>query len=271
MKLRLKHIKFISRVLLIAIMFYIALVEIKFYDHDNLMMYFEYRLNEEGRTFSTQEMNLVNYDLENYNTIYGDKNTIESKSYEYTFVEEEVSTFDSFTQVSYDVPLFTSKLAQEGIDEIVHKYYTTEYANGEIVNQEFDEQIVVQPLQDEIILEGKGNPGSFTGSLTGYGPDCVGCSGVVACKPYPNVQNGNIYFNDSTYGTLRIVAADRDIPCGTIVTIENFYQGDVQAIVLDRGSAITDNKMDLLFSSESETVAVGRQRDIQYTINRWGW
>ena len=34
----------------------------------------------------------------------------------------------------------------------------------------------------------------FTGTLTGYGPDCVGCSGIVACHPNPDVRDNNIYF-----------------------------------------------------------------------------
>ena len=114
----------------------------------------------------------------------------------------------------------------------------------------------------------------FTGTLTGYGPDCPGCGGNVYCKPNPNVLNGNIYYEDSTYGKLRILAADYAIPCGSIIKIENFSfipGNEFYGIVMDRGSAIVGLTMDLLYPSEADTVIIGRQRNIHFTIERWGW
>ena len=114
----------------------------------------------------------------------------------------------------------------------------------------------------------------FKGTLTGYGPDCAGCIGVVYCKPNPNVTNGNIYYNDKEYGRVRIVAADYAIPCGSIVKIENFKfveGGTLYAIVLDRGSAIVGLTMDLLYNNEKETNRIGRNYNISFTIERWGW
>lgn len=114
----------------------------------------------------------------------------------------------------------------------------------------------------------------FIGTLTGYGPDCPGCGGMVYCKPNPNVQNGNIYYTDSQYGKLRILAADYSIPCGSIIKIENykFIPGnEFYGIVMDRGSAIVGLTMDLLYPSEADTVIIGRQRNIRFTIERWGW
>ena len=113
----------------------------------------------------------------------------------------------------------------------------------------------------------------FTGTLTGYGPDCVGCSGVVACKPHPNVKNNNIYYNDKEYGKIRILAADKSIPCGSIIKISNFkFIGeDFYGIVLDRGGAIVGLTMDLLYPSEDDTVIIGRQYKINFKIERWGY
>lgn len=114
----------------------------------------------------------------------------------------------------------------------------------------------------------------FTGTLTGYGPDCPGCGGIVACRPNQDVRNGNIYYNDSNYGKIRILAADYSIPCGSIVHIENYKFADNNefiGIVLDRGSAIVGLTMDLLYPSEADTVVIGRQRNISFTIERWGW
>ena len=118
------------------------------------------------------------------------------------------------------------------------------------------------------------NQVTFTGTLTGYGPDCAGCGGHVACRPNQDVRNGNIYYNDSTYGKIRILAADYSIPCGSIIHIENYKfaeNNELTGIVLDRGSAIVGLTMDLLYPSEADTVVIGRQRNISFTIERWGW
>ena len=115
---------------------------------------------------------------------------------------------------------------------------------------------------------------SFTGTLTGYGPDCKGCGGHVACSPNPDVRNGNIYYTDKTYGKIRILAADKSIPCGSIIHIKNYKfaeNKELIGIVLDRGSAIVGRTMDLLYPSEADTVKIGRQYNISFNIVRWGW
>ena len=121
---------------------------------------------------------------------------------------------------------------------------------------------------------GMKNKIKFMGTLTGYGPDCEGCGGHVACRPNQDVRNGNIYYTDSQDGKIRILAADYSIPCGSIIHIENFKFADnneFTGIVLDRGSAIVGLTMDLLYPSEADTAVVGRQRNISFTIERWGW
>ncbi len=123
----------------------------------------------------------------------------------------------------------------------------------------------------EAIENGANFPVSFIGTMTGYGPDCAGCSGTTGCAPRQNVTNGNIYFNDNDYGNVRIVATDREIPCGSIVRISNYQKEPIMAIALDRGGAIKGNIMDLLEASEQEAKKVGRQRNIQFDIIRWGW
>lgn len=115
-------------------------------------------------------------------------------------------------------------------------------------------------------------PISFVGQMTSYGPDCVGCNGYVSCPPRQNVKN-NIYYDDHEYGKIRIFAADKAIPCGSIVKIinPNFYSEDIIGIVLDRGSAIKGNIMDLLVTGERANDAIGRQFNVNYQIIRWGW
>lgn len=111
----------------------------------------------------------------------------------------------------------------------------------------------------------------FTGTITGYGPDCPGCSGVVACPPHMNVLNNNIYYSDSVYGNIRILAADPSIPCGSIIKVSNYDNTEFYGIVLDRGRDIHGLTMDLLFESENTTSYLGRRYNINFKIERWGY
>ncbi len=123
---------------------------------------------------------------------------------------------------------------------------------------------------NEVVKVASRQPVVFTGKMTGYGPDCKGCGGNLACPPRHNAKNGNIYHNDKTYGKLRILAADKKFPCGTVVRVSGLkgYK-DFYAIILDRGGAIKGELMDLLFASEKD-VNIGRN-NVTYTIVRWGW
>lgn len=113
---------------------------------------------------------------------------------------------------------------------------------------------------------------SFYGKLTGYGPDCKGCGGRTACNGQ-NVKNGNIYYNDKKYGKIRILAADRSVPCGSVVRVNNIggYSGPVMAIVLDRGGAIRGNHLDLLFETQKNMGNFRTQSNIKFDIVRWGY
>lgn len=130
---------------------------------------------------------------------------------------------------------------------------------------------VITVFSIEELQTNKNKAIEFTGTITAYGPDCVGCSGIVGCYPYQDVRNGNIYYKDSSYGTIRILAADPSIPCGSIVKISNYFQQEIIGIVLDRGSDIKGLTMDLLANSEQETISVGRQYNINFKIERWGF
>lgn len=116
-------------------------------------------------------------------------------------------------------------------------------------------------------------PISFEGQMTAYKATCVGCTGKVSCPPRQDVRNDNIYYEDSEYGSIRILAADLAIPCGTIVQITNvtFSTDPIIGIVLDRGGAIKGNIMDFLVGENDDMDIVGRQRGVQYQVMRWGW
>ena len=105
---------------------------------------------------------------------------------------------------------------------------------------------------------------TYSGIITAYGPDCVGCTSGRTASGY-KVSGGNIYYHDKKYGKVRIVAADKKLPFGTIVRIKNLkiFKEPILAIVLDRGGAIGFNKnvyFDLLYKSEKETLSFGKRR-----------
>ena len=113
--------------------------------------------------------------------------------------------------------------------------------------------------------------GNFNGSLTGYGADCPKCSGFLGCNMVNVFKNG-IYYNDATYGKVRIVATSKNYPCGSILRfdVNKISSEPLIAIVLDRG--VTGNTVDLL--SESEDFArkyVGRVNNLGFDILRKGW
>ena len=141
------------------------------------------------------------------------------------------------------------------------------------IEEEIEEVVTEYILvtNTEEISNNKGKKQEFIGTITGYGPDCIGCSGVLACPPHQNALNNNIYYNDVTYGNIRILAADPSIPCGSIIKVSNYDNKEFYGIVLDRGRDIQGLTMDLLFESENTTSYLGRRYNINFKIERWGF
>ena len=112
----------------------------------------------------------------------------------------------------------------------------------------------------------------FTGTITGYGPDCYGCIGITS-SGY-DVRN-TIYYNDKTYDKVRVLAADKSLPFGTIIKVSNLKDyNDFIGIVLDRGSAISftgASQIDLLFKNEISSYDFGRKHNVTFEILRLGY
>ncbi len=155
-----------------------------------------------------------------------------------------------------------------GVRSIEATHIVSKYDNHE---KQLD--VIAVNTMAEASLYGPTNPISFVGEMTAYQANCVGCSGRVGCPPRQDVRNNNIYFEDTTYGTVRILAADMAIPCGSIVKVSNvtFSNEPIIGIVLDRGGAIKGNIMDFLIAETDDPNVVGRQKNVQYEILRWGW
>ena len=132
---------------------------------------------------------------------------------------------------------------------------------------------IIQDNQNELYSKKTHNPiYTFTGELTGYGGDCALCSGYLGCPPNINVLKKGIYYNDKTYGKVRIVASSKNYPCGTILrfNVKKLSSEPIIAIVLDRG--VSGNVIDLL--TESEEYAgkyVGRVKNLNFEVLREGW
>ena len=96
-------------------------------------------------------------------------------------------------------------------------------------------------------------------------------TGVQTCALPIYVLNGNVTYEDKTYGEVNIVASSKALPCGTIIRINEhkLYDEPMYAIVLDRG--VSKYNLDLLTVSEAyASKNVGRSV-VSYDILRKGW
>ena len=143
---------------------------------------------------------------------------------------------------------------------------------------------VIQEMQPKIIEKGTGAYGIYVGRLTGYGPDCAGCSkvGNVACftesKTKHSLINDGIYYNDDEYGKVRIVAATKSFPCGTIIQVKNNNITPFYVVVLDRGGSMeyawSEGRVWMDLAYESEAVVLNDNltgRNVEFNVQRWGW
>ena len=113
---------------------------------------------------------------------------------------------------------------------------------------------------------------TIVGTMSGYGLDCKGCSGVVGARY--DAKGNNLRYNDPVYGECRIMAGDKKYPYGTIVRVKNSKIGTFNAIVLDRGSDIGIGRrymFDLLFWTEKESYDFGLSRNTTFEILRYGY
>jgi 3D (Asp-Asp-Asp) domain-containing protein len=171
-----------------------------------------------------------------------------------------------------NVPSNVSKVLTEGVNGLVS------------IEKDTNNYTVIKNAVNEIVEVGTAPVGEYVGTLTGYGPDCKGCSpvGHVACrteagKNYSLTKDG-ITYTDDEYGEVRILAADfRLFPCGTVIEITNDTIEPTIGIVMDTGSTMRlywrKYKMvwlDLAFPTEKGTSTVTNKKT-EYSVKRWGW
>jgi len=111
---------------------------------------------------------------------------------------------------------------------------------------------------------------TYRGELTAYVAHCPLCSGRLGCTG-KDVRDGTTTYIDDDFGTVRIIASSRSLPCGSIVrfNLPSVSDRPITAIVLDRGVLGTD--IDLLMDSEQDALRKVGRKQISYDILRFGY
>ena len=156
-----------------------------------------------------------------------------------------------------------------------------EEVQEEVVEEEPKEEVVVgkdEVIEDNTPIDSKPSEevyipsitvGSvFTGTMSGYGSDI---GSLTASGHY---IGDSIYYSDSTYGNIRILAGDGDIPFGTVIEVSNSNAGSFIGIVLDTGRNIGFDRLydfDLLFETSKEALNYGVSKNVTFKILRVGY
>lgn len=176
--------------------------------------------------------------------------------------------FDTEYVYNDSIPYGRENVLSEGIEGYVLKESNT---------------VIVEPT-NRVIEVGRGYESISYGSTTGYGANCVGCSGNVACSTSYGTHNlirDGVYYNDSTFGNVRIIAASHSkFSCGTIIEVDNGVMEPFMGIVLDTGGAMRDAwsngniLVDIAFSYENSdgiNNATNRSGNVKFKVYRNGW
>ena len=197
-------------------------------------------------------------------------NTLSDKT---ATIVNEVEPYETEYVYASNIPSTADKVVLvEGVNGLDYTYDGLNYTH-------------LSDKTNEVVQVGSGKQGIYKGKLTGYGPDCPGCStvGNVSCLTkkgtrHSLIKDGTTYIDD-TYGSVKILAADNSaFPCGTIVKVNNGILNEFYGIVLDTGITMRNAWrngtvwMDLAFSSEAEAlVGNATSSNTTFNVQRWGW
>lgn len=186
------------------------------------------------------------------------------------------TSYISIKPIKYDVDYVYNDSLLYGKENVV-----SQGVDGYIL--EDSGTVLVEPI-NEVIEVGRGPVSEYLGSTTGYGADCVGCSGNVACSTSNgahNLKRDGVFYHDSKYGNVRIVAADNSkFSCGTVMEIDNGIMDPFMAIVLDTGGAMRSAwnngniLIDIAFSYENSNGinnATNKSGNVKFKVYRNGW
>lgn len=191
----------------------------------------------------------------------------------------EVSN-DNFVKMADSVSyLFKQEEAITNVDESIVTPLT-ESIKDEIAEEDNnlseDVQEDVKPKEDNNVQNSNETSLDYTiletvvGNLTGYGPDCSGCSGITSSGH--NLLN-SVYYNDSEFGNVRILAADPSFPFYSIFRVTIPGRESFLAIALDRGGNVGYGKgtlFDLAFATENDPNIIGLTPNVSFELLRRG-
>lgn len=189
-------------------------------------------------------------------TLFLFKSLDETKKEEDSNVIVELTSADEKEEVSEKVKDGDNDLSLTNKEEVKEETPKKEESNSTPLVPDFSDRVAIE---------------TFTGNLTGYGSDCVGCSGKTSTG-YDLTQN--VYYEDCEFGSVRIVAADKYFPFYSIIRISGVPGMDsFLAIVLDRGGNVGFNKgtlFDLAFSTEKDPNILSLTRNVKFEVLRSG-
>lgn len=214
------------------------------------------------------------FNLGNYNEVQ--INNINTSTIKDASITNVITGYKTIYQYNAKLPSNQKKVLVEGVNEVA--YVTPDNKTVQ----------VIQEKVDKVIEVGTGRPGVYTGKVSGYGPDCPGCSkvGNVACKTREkkthSLINDGIYYTDTEFGKVRIIAAAlKGFPCGTIVEITKKGKTPYLAVVLDTGASMANSWaqgivwFDLVYSSQKDKTVFGVDgltgNNLTFNVQRWGW
>ncbi len=191
-----------------------------------------------------------------------DISSAKGESKVHNIIEEKVLDSSTLLVQSLQDENFEEEVEVTNEEEIEEKNENIEEPQGpkEIPNLNFVDTSAYPVLAVETV------------NISHYGHDCIGCEGGQTAAGYW-IGDGRTYYNDSTYGSVKVVAADYKYPLGTILRL-NHYGNAYNAIVLDRGGSIGDHgkyQIDVLASSESEASRLGSVYGVSLEVLRYGY
>ena len=155
--------------------------------------------------------------------------------------------------------------------------------DSDVISPLDDEEEVKEEIKEEPVVETekvvptnvtsleKEAIDTYVGRLTGYAADCAGCSGVTSAG---FDLRESMYYEDSEYGTVRVLAGDPSFPFYSIFRITGASGMDpFIGIVLDRGGAVGFGRFtlfDLAFSGSESALTFATTDNVTFELLRSG-
>lgn len=220
---------------------------------ENVLKDLDIELGEEDKT----SIPLTNEVVE------GSEVKITRVTYEEERVSEEIAYSTTYVD-STDTSLFGTRLVSEGEVGTREKIYRKKLVDGkEVDREEIGSEVIKEPV-NRVVERGTATTGvTFSGKLTRYGADCIGCGTRTAAGLYVTtngVKNSGKVTLSYNGGEYYVLAADSSIPFGTIIKVSNHNYSlpdPFYGIVLDRGGAVTGTTIDVFCGSESASFFSG--------------